>query len=362
MSTLDEQTRRSSVAPSLAAPPDDDAGLTSDEARRRLESHGPNRLPDPPTRSRLAMFVDQFRNLLIVILMGAAVLAGLVGDWKDTIVIGVVLLLNAVLGYVQEGKAERSLAALRSMLVESAKVRRDGEVAVVPADQLVPGDVVLVDTGDRVPADGRLVAAHSLEVDESSLTGESTPVEKSTDPVADDADLGDRTDSVFMNTTVTRGRAEVLVTATGADTEIGALAGMLAAADPGETPLQLQLHSLGKRLAAVAGVAVAAFMALELLQGASLADTVLSSVALAVAAIPEGLPAVVTVTLAVGVHQMAKRNAIVKRLASVETLGSTTVICSDKTGTLTLNRMTAQEVRAADRAAWWRRRCSATTP
>ena len=324
-------------------------GLPATEAGRRLAADGPNRLPEPPRRSRLALFLDQFRNLLVVILLGAAVLAGLVGDWKDTIVIGVVLLINAVLGFVQEGKAERSLAALRAMLVESAKVRRDGRTEVIPAEELVVGDVVLVDTGDRIPADGRLLAAPALEVDESSLTGESSPVAKSTDPVAPHVPLGDRTDSVFMNTTVTRGRAELEVTATGARTEIGKLAGMLAAADPGETPLQLQLHALGKRLAAVAAIAVSAYVTIELLGGAPLADTLLSAVALAVAAIPEGLPAVVTVTLAVGVHQLAKRGAIVKRLASVETLGSTTVICSDKTGTLTLNRMTVQEVHTADR-------------
>jgi Ca2+-transporting ATPase len=341
MPLLDDATR-----PEFAGSP---PGLTDADARARLAADGPNRLPEPPRRSRLALFLDQFRNLLVVILMGAAVLAGLVGDWKDTIVIGVVLLINAVLGYVQEGKAERSLAALRSMLVESAKVRRDGQTRVIPAEDLVVGDVVLVDTGDRIPADGRLVAAPALEVDESSLTGESSPVAKSTDPVAPQASLGDRTDSVFMNTTVTRGRAELEVTATGERTEIGKLAGMLAAADPGETPLQLQLHSLGKRLAAVAAIAVSAYVALELLGGAPLADTLLSAVALAVAAIPEGLPAVVTVTLAVGVHQLAKRGAIVKRLSSVETLGSTTVICSDKTGTLTLNRMTVQEVHTADR-------------
>lgn len=307
-------------------------GLTQAEAAARLAHNGPNRLPEPPPRSRVRLFVDQFRNLLIVILMGAAVLAGLVGDWKDTIVIAVVLVINALLGYAQERRAESSLAALKRMLVTSAKVRRDGEVQVVPADELVVGDLVVVETGDRVPADGTLVEVRSLEVDESAFTGESVPVGK------------EHGDTALMNTVITRGRGELTVTATGAATEIGHLAGMLAAADPGETPLQVQLHELGKRLAAVAGVAVAAFLALNLLRGEPLADTLLASVALAVAAIPEGLPAVVTVTLAVGVGQLAKRGAIVKRLASVETLGSTTVICSDKTGTLTLNEMTARVV------------------
>ena len=308
------------------------AGLTSADAAERLARSGPNRLPEPEPRPRWKLFLDQFRNLLIVILIGAAILAGLVGDWKDTIVIGVVLLINAVLGFLQEHRAETSLAALRSMLAPTAKVRRDGEVQLVPAESVVVGDVVIVETGDRIPADGTIVDHRSIEVDESALTGESVPVSK---------EVGD---PAHMNTVATRGRAEMEVTATGANTEMGRLAGMLAAADPGDTPLERQLHELGRRLAAVAGVAVAAFVALSLAQGEDLGDTILSAVALAVAAIPEGLPAVVTVTLALGVSQLAKRGAIVKRLASVETLGSTTVICSDKTGTLTLNEMTARVV------------------
>jgi Ca2+-transporting ATPase len=310
----------------------DQVGLTSSEAAERLAQHGPNRLPEPEPRPRWQLFLDQFRNLLIVILIGAAVLAGLVGDWKDTIVIAVVLVINAILGYVQESRAESSLAALKKMLTANAKVRRDGELQVISAEELVVGDLVVVETGDRIPADGELMGARSLEVDESAFTGESVPVGK------------DDGDSAFMNTVITRGRAEMVVTATGGDTEIGGLADMLADADPGDTPLELQLHGLGKRLAAVAGIAVTAFFSLNLLRGEPLADTVLASVALAVAAIPEGLPAVVTVTLAIGVSQLAKRGAIVKRLASVETLGSTTVICSDKTGTLTLNEMTAKVV------------------
>ncbi|MBN2624755.1 MAG: HAD-IC family P-type ATPase, partial [Acidimicrobiales bacterium] len=319
-------------------------GLSSVEAQQRLAADGPNALPEPPPRPTWLRFVDQFRNLLIVVLIGAAILAGLVGDWKDTIVISIVLLLNAVLGFVQEGKAERSLSALRRMLVATAKVIRDGAQREVPAEQLVVGDRVVVETGDRVPADGRLVVVRSLEIDESSLTGESTPVAKSTDPVAPGTPLAERTSMAHMNTVVTRGRGELVVTATGGGTEMGRLAGMLAAADPGETPLQRQLHVLGQRLALVAGVAVALFLGLNLLRGEPLGDTLLASVALAVAAIPEGLPAVVTVTLAIGVHRLATRGAIVKRLASVETLGSTTVICSDKTGTLTLNQMTARAV------------------
>jgi Ca2+-transporting ATPase len=328
------------------------AGLTSAEAAAKLASHGPNALPEPEPTPGWKLFVDQFRNFLILILMGAAVLAGLVGDWKDTIVIAVVLLINATLGFFQERKAETSLAALKKMLVAHAKVRRDGQVIEIDAPDVVPGDVVIIETGDRIAADGDLIVVRSLEIDESTFTGESVPVVK---------EVGDGS---FMNTVVTRGRGELVVTATGPATEVGKLAGMLAAADPGETPLQHQLHVLGQRLAAVAGVAVALYLALNLLRGEPLSDTLLSSVALAVAAIPEGLPAVVTVTLAIGVSQMAKRGAIVKRLSSVETLGSTTVICSDKTGTLTMNQMTARSLVTPDPDALLRAAalCNDSTP
>jgi P-type Ca2+ transporter type 2C len=328
---------------------DRDLGVGSEEVAARLERHGPNELRAAPRRPAWLVFLDQFRNLLIVVLIGAAVLAGVVGEAKDAVVIGVVLLFNAVLGYVQEARAERSLAALKRMLVATAKVRRDGQVRQVPAQELVPGDLVLLDAGDRVPADGQLVHGTSLEIDESALTGESAPVAKAPGAVAADTPLAERAGTVHMNSVVTRGRAELLVTATGMATEMGKLAGMLESAGGGTTPLQAQLHVLGKRLAIVAAGAVAAFFVLGLLRGQPLGETALSSVALAVAAIPEGLPAVVTVTLAVGVHHMAKRGAIVKRLASVETLGSTTVICSDKTGTLTLNQMTARVVAVGGR-------------
>ncbi len=324
-------------------------GLAADEAARRLATYGPNRLTEAPRRPLWLVFVDQFRNLLIVVLIGAAILAGLVGDFKDSIVIGVVLLLNATIGFVQEHRAERSLAALKRMLVATARVRRDGVVDEISAEELVPGDVVLVEAGDRLAADGRIVTAYSFEVDESALTGESTPVAKSTAASDATAPLAERSGMTYMNTVVTRGRGEVLVTATGMGTEIGRLAGMLQAVDDVGTPLQRQLDVLGKRLAVLAGVAVGAFFMLGIARGASVHDTVLSTVALAVAAIPEGLPAVVTVTLAVSVHQMVRHGAIVKRLASVETLGATTVICSDKTGTLTLNQMTARAVVAGGR-------------
>lgn len=326
---------------------DPQQGLTPAQVRARLEQHGENRLAEKPPRARWLRFLDQFKSLLILVLLAAAVLAGAIGDLKDAIVILVVVLLNALLGFWQENRAEATLAALKKMLSPEARVRRGGRVEVIPAAGLVPGDVVLLEAGDRVPADGRLVAGHGVEVDESALTGESQPVAKDAAAVvAADAPLAERVNMLFMNTVVTRGRAELLVTATGMATEMGRLTGLLEEAEPGPTPLQVQLDALGRRLALIAGVVVTLILVLGLLRGQPWVETLLTSIALAVAAIPEGLPAVVTVTLALGMHRMAKNRAIVKKLAAVETLGSTTVICSDKTGTLTLNQMTA-------RALWY---------
>ncbi|MCU0310779.1 MAG: HAD-IC family P-type ATPase [Acidimicrobiales bacterium] len=322
-----------------------DAGLSDAEVAARVERHGLNRLAEPPKRPKWKLFLDQFRSGIVLILVAAAVLAGAIGDLKDSIVIAVVLLINAVLGYVQEAKASSALEALKQMLVSKVRVRRNGGIAEVVTDDLVPGDVVLLEAGDRVPADGRVVLAANLLVDESSLTGESVPVEKDSEATERaDGPLGDRHGALYMNTTVARGRAEMVVTETGMRTEMGKVADLLGNADPGQTPLQRQLDGLSKKLAVIAVVAVGLVFALQLVQGEDLAEAAIGAVALAVAAIPEGLPAVVTVTLAVGISQMAKRNAIVKRLHSVETLGSTTTICSDKTGTLTLNQMTAREV------------------
>lgn len=327
---------------------DPSTGLAPDEVLRRRARHGANALPRPAPRPRILLFLDQFRSLLVLVLIGAGVLAALIGDVKDVVVIAVVVLANAVLGFVQEHRAESSVAALERMIETRARVRRGGEVSVVPAEDLVPGDVVVLEAGDRVPADGRWIVAVDLEVDESAFTGESAPVRKRVDPPDPaDAPLADRGSMGYMNTAVTRGRGELLVTATGAATEVGRLAEMLEHTDPVVTPLQREIDSLGRRLTLVAAVAVTLVFALGFLRSTSVADKLLNAVALAVAAIPEGLPAVLTVTLAVGTHQLAKRRAIVKRLASVETLGATTVICTDKTGTLTLNRMTVRELRPA---------------
>jgi P-type Ca2+ transporter type 2C len=329
-------------------------GLAVTEVGRRRDRHGRNELDEAPKRPAWRRFLDQFNDLLVYILIGAAVLSAAVGDLKDPIVIGIVLLINAVLGYVQESRADDALAALQGMLEVIVRVRRGGEVQEVPASELVPGDVVLLEAGDRVPADGRFLHASSVSVDESTLTGESVPVDKTSDTVHPqegdrEVPLAERSNCGYMNTTLVRGRAELVVTATGMRTEVGRLAGLLGAAEDQETPLQQQLDTLGKRLALIAGVAVLAVFAVGMSQGDELSEAVLGAVALAVAAIPEGLPAVVTVTLAIGVSRMARERAIVKRLASVETLGSTTVICSDKTGTLTLNQMTATRVVAGGR-------------
>ena len=332
-----EATRRLDVNP--------ETGLSSDEAALRQQHYGPNRLRETPPRSRWLLLADQFKGVLILVLIGAAVLAAIIGDLTDAIVILIVVLINAFLGFSQEQRAEQSLAALKKMLAPTAEVRRDGKTMTLSADLLVPGDIVLLGSGDRVPADGRVIAAHSFEVDESALTGESRTVGKHIDSLAgEDVPLAERANLFFMNTIVTRGRAEMVITATGMNTELGLLAGMLVETEDSPTPLQVQLDHLGRRLALIAGIVVAFMLLAGLLRGEPWITMVMTAIALAVAAIPEGLPAVVTVTLAIGLQRMARNQAIVKRLAAVETLGCTSVICSDKTGTLTVNQMTARQL------------------
>ncbi|MDQ1346189.1 MAG: P-type Ca2+ transporter type [Pseudomonadota bacterium] len=317
-------------------------GLTDAEAAVRLAERGPNRLAEKAPRAAWRKFLDQFRNFLVIVLIGAAVLAGTVGDLKDAMVIAIVVLLNATLGFIQEHRAEAALAALKNMLAPVARVRRGVRPTLLPAEQLVPGDLLLLEAGDRIPADARVLSAHAAEVAEAALTGESHPVGKTPAAVPVQAALAERHSMVYMNTVVTRGRIEAMVCATGMQTEMGKLAGLLAETAESTTPLKVQLDALARRLAAIAGAVVALMFALGLARGDGLVDTAMTAIALAVAAIPEGLPAVVTVTLALGMHRMARRRAIVRRLAAVETLGCTTVICSDKTGTLTVNRMTAR--------------------
>ena len=325
---------------------DIDTGLSADEARTRLASTGPNRLASGKKESTLQAFVRQYRDVMQVILLGAAAISLLVTqDVPTAVLLAGLTVLNAVIGLRQEAKAEESVKALAQMMKTIARVRRDGQAVEVGAEELVPGDVVLVEAGNRIPADGRIAVAATLEIEEAALTGESLPVGKSPEPVPqEEAPLGDRTSMAYMNTSVTRGRGELVVTSTGMDTEIGHIAHLLANTTAEKTPLQRQLDGLSKVIAGIAAVALILVIVLGLARGQSFEDLFVIGVALAVAAIPTGLPAVVTALLSIGTREVARRNAIVKRLPAVETLGSTSAICSDKTGTLTLNKMTAREL------------------
>jgi Ca2+-transporting ATPase len=325
---------------------DPERGLSAGEARSRLQSHGPNRLAGAKKESGFQAFVRQYRDFMQIILLAAAAISLLVtGDVGTSIVLAGLTVFNAVIGLRQEAKAEESVKALAQMMKTIARVRRDGEAAEIDAEELVPGDVVLMEAGNRVPADGRICVAATLEIEEAALTGESLPVGKGTEPVpGDEVALGDRVCMAYMNTSVTRGRGEMVVTATGMGTEIGHIANLLATTEADKTPLQKQLDGLSKIIAAIAGVALVLVILLGLVRGQSFDTLFITGVALAVAAIPTGLPAVVTALLSIGTREIARRNAIVKRLPAVETLGSTSVICSDKTGTLTLNKMTARQL------------------
>jgi Ca2+-transporting ATPase len=325
---------------------DPERGLSAEEARSRLATHGPNRLAAAKKESAFRAFVRQYQDFMQIILLVAAVVNALVtDDAGTTILLAGLTVLNAVIGLRQEAKAEESVAALAKMMKTIARVRRDGRAIEIDAEEVVPGDVVLVEAGNLIPADGRIVVAATLEIEEAALTGESLPVAKQTDPVSgDDVPLGDRICMAYMNTSVTRGRGEYVVTETGMGTEIGHIANMLANTETEKTPLQKQLDGLSKIIASIAGCALVIVVALGLVNGDSFDTLFVAGVTLAVAAIPTGLPAVVTALLSMGTREIARRNAIVKRLPAVETLGSTSAICSDKTGTLTLNKMTAREM------------------
>lgn len=325
---------------------DQAAGLDTATVAARTAQYGPNELAAAARTPAWKRLLGQFTDLLILILIAAAIVAFAVsGELKTPLVVLVVVVFNAILGFIQENRAEKSLEALQQMLVVQTRVRRNGELVNLPAGELVPGDVVMIESGDRVPADGRLLLANTLEIEEAALTGESQPTVKAIDAIdRADVPLGDRKNMVYMNTTVTRGRGEFVVTATGMSTEIGRIAGLLRATETEKTPLQKQLDGLAHSLAKLAAAIVIAVFVIGLLRGEDADQLLLTAVALAVASIPEGLPAVTAVTLALGVSKMARQHAIVKRLASVETLGCTSVICSDKTGTLTLNQMTAVEL------------------
>ncbi|MDR2154991.1 MAG: HAD-IC family P-type ATPase [Burkholderiaceae bacterium] len=324
-------------------------GLSADEADRRLAEHGPNALPQPPRRHWLQRFGAQFANALIIFLLAAAAVAAALGHWIDACVIVTVVLVNAVVGMLQEGKAEAAMDALRDMLTPTATVLRDGQRQSVEVAGLVPGDVALIEAGDRVPADLRLVDARALRIDEALLTGESVAAEKSTAAVASDAPLGDRVGMAYSGTLVAAGQGRGVVLATGTDTEIGRISAMLGAIEPLTTPLLGQVNRFGRQLTAVALLtAVVLFVFAVQVRGYAWLDAFMTVVALAVGFVPEGLPAVITITLAIGVQRMAARHAIVRQLPAVETLGATSVICSDKTGTLTRNEMTCRHLITAD--------------
>jgi len=318
-------------------------GLSHEEAARRLQRYGPNRLAPPSRRGPFRRFLQQFHNVLIYVLLAAATLTGAFQHWVDTGVILGVVLINAIVGFIQEGKAEKSLDAIRKMLSLRASVRRDGRRQELAAEQLVPGDIVLLASGDKVPADLRLLELRNLRVDEAALTGESEPVEKSVAAVEAQAGIGDRLCMAYSGTLVTYGQATGVVVATGPTTELGRIGAMLEQVAETTTPLLRKMAVFARWLSVAILIAAAGIFVVGVTLGNyAAAEMFTAAVALAVAAIPEGLPAILTVTLAIGVQRMARRNAIIRRLPAVETLGSVTVICSDKTGTLTRNEMTVR--------------------
>lgn len=335
------------VLESLEAGPE---GLGDEEASRRLQEYGSNRLPAPRRRSATMRFLAQFHNILIYILLITAIITAFLGHWVDSGVIAAVVIINAVIGFIQEGKAERALDAIQGMLSPQCMVVRNSRRRVMAAEALVPGDVVFLQSGDKVPADLRLFSVKELRIDEALLTGESAPVGKTGEPVRSGAPLGERFGMAYSGTLVTSGQGSGVVTATGASTELGRINAMLAEVQPLTTPLLRQMEVFGRWLSfTIVVIAGLTLIFGILVRELSLAEIFLAAVGLAVAAIPEGLPAILTITLAIGVQRMARRNAIIRRLPAVETLGSVTTICSDKTGTLTRNEMTVATVALSER-------------
>ena len=335
--TIDE------VAKQLGA--DLERGLSAGEVSSRVDQFGPNQLDEPPAVSIWHRLAAQFTDIVIWILIVGAVVSGLLGEWIDAIAIFAIILLNAFISFFQEMRAEQAISALRKLSTPSAKVVRDQLLRSIPAKELVPGDVIELEAGDHIPADARLFVAFGLTVQEAALTGESLPTEKVADiALPSDVPVGDRKNMVHMGTVVAAGKGRGLVTATGMQTELGHIANLLEQQKPEPTPLQRRLAELGRVLVVVCLGIVALIFVLHLLRGGSLTEAFMMAVSLSVAAVPEGLPAVVTISLALGLQRMVKRNALVRNLPSVETLGTVTVICSDKTGTLTKNEMTVQKV------------------
>jgi len=317
-------------------------GLSEQEVTRRLEQYGENKLPVGESVSLFTLFINQFKNIMVIILIIAAVVSGIVGEIEDVIVILIIVIANAALGTYQEYRAEQALKALNAMQVPSVRVRRNNTVGQISSEKLVPGDIVLLQEGDRIPADGRLIVSANLQIEEAALTGESQAASKDIKAISDEnVGIGDRKNMAFMGTAVTYGRGEMLVTETGLQTQLGKIATLLMNVEETQTPLQKRLDSLSVMLVRGALVVVVIVFITGLLRGIPLQEMLLTSISLAVAAVPEGLPAIITISLSMGAARMIRRNALIRRLPAVETLGSVTVICSDKTGTLTKNEMTA---------------------
>ncbi|MBN2044230.1 MAG: cation-translocating P-type ATPase [Anaerolineales bacterium] len=315
-------------------------GLTTSQAQQRLAEYGPNEIIDQGGRSIWKMLWAQLTDTMVLVLLAAAVISGLIGDWKDAIAIFAIVLINAIIGLVQEYRAEQAMAALKQMASPTIRVQRNGKPEEIDAKYLVPGDIIFLEAGSKVPADARLIMTANLRVEEASLTGESEPVDKTTQPLdEEDITLGDRTNMLYMGTTVVFGRGTAAVVQTGMQTELGRIAEMIQTVEEDQTPLQKRMDRMGKTLAVVALGIVAVVFVLGLLRGEEPSEMFLTSVAMAVAAVPEGLPAVVAIALALGAQRMLKRQALIRKLPAVETLGSVTVIASDKTGTLTANQM-----------------------
>lgn len=323
-------------------------GLSTAEADSRLEEHGLNELHEQKSRSAWKMLLDQFTETMVLILIVAAVISGFLGKETETIAIAAIVVLFALLGFIQEYRAEKAIAALKQMSVPLVQVKRDGVIKEISARHLVPGDIILLEAGNIVPADARIVETANLKVQEAALTGEAEAVEKHDKTLEkEDLPLGDRVNMVYMGTTVTYGRGTALVLGTGMNTELGKIADMIQEVQTKKTPLQQRLHQLGKTLAVAGGAAAALIWLVGVLRGETMADMFLVAISVAVAVVPEGLPAVVTITLALGSQKMLQRNALIRKLPAVETLGSVTVICSDKTGTLTENKMTVTSLQTA---------------
>lgn len=320
-------------------------GLTNEETKKRLQKFGPNQLPEKKRVSPLTLLINQFSSFIVWTLIAAALIAGFLGEWVDATAIGVIVVLNGLLGFFQEFQADKSLAALRKMATLSSKVIRNGELQTLPSEKIVPGDLVLIEAGDRIPADGRIIQSIELSTQEAALTGESMPIHKIAEPLEkSDLPVGDKKNMGFLGTVAVSGKGYMIVTETGLQTELGKIASLLQGGKEEQTPLQIRLEELGHRLVWICLGVVGLVFALGFFRGEPLVENLLISISLAVAAIPEGLPAIVTVALSIGVRKMAKRNALVRRLPSVETLGCTTVICTDKTGTLTQNEMMVRSI------------------